>query len=110
MGNLGPLTRSSHRLKTHGRWRLKQPEPGVYLWRSPHGWLYLVDHTGTHSLGKSATASALWDAAMRNSPRARPRAGIEVADEPAGVGVMVDITVDVTPTEDILEYARAHCA
>jgi hypothetical protein len=23
------------------------PEPGLYLWRSPHGRRYLVDHTGT---------------------------------------------------------------
>ncbi|HET6626185.1 MAG TPA: hypothetical protein VFG63_07330 [Nocardioidaceae bacterium] len=35
-----PLVRFHHRLKTHGRWRLRQPEPGTYLWRSPHGWYW----------------------------------------------------------------------
>ncbi len=24
------------------------PEPGIYLWRSPAGRRYLVDHTGSH--------------------------------------------------------------
>jgi len=50
-GNLGPLGRHAHRIKTHGRWTVRQPFDGVYLWRDPHGRLYLVDHTGTHPVG-----------------------------------------------------------
>jgi hypothetical protein len=52
MGNLAWLSRLPHRLKTHGRWRLRQPTPGVMQWRSPHGYWYRVDHQGTHPLGK----------------------------------------------------------
>ena len=50
IGNLAPLTRFHHRLKTHGRWQTAQPFPGIHLWRSPHGRIYLVDHTGTRRL------------------------------------------------------------
>lgn len=52
MDNLAWLARLSHRLKTHGRWRLRQPAPGVFEWRSPHGYWWRVDHAGTHHLGK----------------------------------------------------------
>ena len=48
MPNLGPMTRFHHRIKTHGRWQVRQPFDGVYVWRSPRGRHYLVDHTGTH--------------------------------------------------------------
>jgi hypothetical protein len=44
---LAPLCRRHHRLKTHGRWTYTTLEPGTYLWRSPHGYHYLRDHTGT---------------------------------------------------------------
>nr|MBA2774676.1 hypothetical protein [Nocardioidaceae bacterium] len=54
VGNLGPMTRRHHRIKTHGRWRVQQPYPGIYVWRSPHGRYYLVDHTGTHQPPRSA--------------------------------------------------------
>ena len=47
IGNLGPLTRRHHRTKTFGHWTLNQVWPGVFVWRSPHGHHYLVDHTGT---------------------------------------------------------------
>src|SRR5680860_342321 len=40
---LGPPCRRHHRLKTHGGWTYTMPEPGIYLWRSPHGRRYLVD-------------------------------------------------------------------
>lgn len=36
-GNLGPLCRHHHRLKTHTSWELSQPEPGLFLWTSPTG-------------------------------------------------------------------------
>ncbi|MBY9074655.1 HNH endonuclease [Nocardioides sp. WL0053] len=53
-GNLAPLCRRHHRLKTHGGWSYTQPEPGTYLWRSPHGRRYRVDHTGTAPLDHTA--------------------------------------------------------
>ncbi|CUR56212.1 putative HNH endonuclease [metagenome] len=46
--NLAPLCRRHHRLKTHTRWRYRALNPGNYLWTSPHGHTYHVDHTGTH--------------------------------------------------------------
>jgi hypothetical protein len=54
IGNLAKLTRLHHRVKTHGRWRVKQPFPGILIWRSPYGRLFLVDHTGTRRLPDSA--------------------------------------------------------
>jgi hypothetical protein len=54
IGNLAPMTRFHHRTKTHGRWQVVQPYPGVLVWRSPHGRMYLVDHTGTRRLPRAA--------------------------------------------------------
>ncbi len=47
LSNLGPLSRYTHRLKTHGGWRLTQPEPGVFRWESPLGYQYLVTPQGS---------------------------------------------------------------
>lgn len=52
--NLGPLTRFHHRIKTHSRWGVAQPFDGIFVWRSPHGRHYLVDHTGTHCARSAA--------------------------------------------------------
>jgi hypothetical protein len=52
LDNLAPLTRLPHRAKTHGRWHLDQTRPGEWIWRSPHGYRYRVDHNGTQPLGK----------------------------------------------------------
>jgi hypothetical protein len=60
---LGPFIRFEHRIKTHGRWRVRQPEPGVWIWRSPHGAHYLVSNTGTHNLGNGAFARRIWKTA-----------------------------------------------
>jgi hypothetical protein len=55
-GNLGPMTRFGHRVKTHGRgWCHHQPVPGVYLWRTPHGYWTRVDRHGTRPLDWSPT-------------------------------------------------------
>jgi len=51
LSNLGPLSRYTHRAKTHGGWQLEQPEPGVFWWRSPLGREYIVTATGTTPLG-----------------------------------------------------------
>ena len=58
MGNLAPLGRHAHRIKTHGRWTVRAPFEGIYLWRDPHGRLYLVDHTGTHPVGTHPVGAA----------------------------------------------------
>jgi hypothetical protein len=70
IGNLGPHIRRNHRHKTHGGWQARQPEPGTWLWRSPHRRIYLVNATGTHPLGDTAFADAIWQAAA--SPPQRP--------------------------------------
>jgi hypothetical protein len=48
--NLAPLCRRHHRAKTHAGWRYVVVEPGTYLWRSPHDYRYLRDHTGTRDV------------------------------------------------------------
>ncbi len=48
--NLGPLSRTGHRAKTHAGWRCHQIRPGHWLWRTPYGREYHVDNWGTHDL------------------------------------------------------------
>src|SRR5829696_4950664 len=69
LGNLGALSRSEHRLKTHNRWRVRQPEPGVYMWRSPTNAHYLVTNAGTFTLGDGNFAAIIWSA---TAPPAAP--------------------------------------
>jgi hypothetical protein len=45
--NIAPLCRGHHRAKTTGGWSYTTVEPGVHLWRSPLGYHYLRDATGT---------------------------------------------------------------
>jgi hypothetical protein len=45
--NIAPLCRHHHRIKTHTAWSYTTVEPGVYLWRSPHGYSFLRDFSGT---------------------------------------------------------------
>lgn len=71
LDNLAPMIRFHHRIKTHGRWQLRQPESNVYLWRSPHGRYFRVDATGTHRLSPRAGELA-WHAATRGDPKASP--------------------------------------
>jgi hypothetical protein len=52
--NLARLCRFHHRLKTHGRWRYRREPDGSYLWTSPHGDTWIIDHTGTTPLSKPA--------------------------------------------------------
>ena len=54
MHNLGPMTAFHHRIKTHSRWHVRQPFPGVFVWRSPHGRIYTVDVTGTRKADTAA--------------------------------------------------------
>ena len=75
--NYGPLGRFHHRIKTHGTWTLRQPFAGLYLWRDPHGQIYLVDHTGTHKVTASGTTS--------------------------GAATTYDPDIDVIPTDTVIE-------
>lgn len=50
--NLSPPDGKHHRAKTHAGWRLVQAINGIYVWKSPQGRVYVVDHRGvTHDLG-----------------------------------------------------------
>lgn len=49
--NLAPLCRSHHRAKTFGGWRYRVITPGTYAWRSPHGYTYRTDRSGTTDTG-----------------------------------------------------------
>jgi hypothetical protein len=46
--NSGPLGRRHHRWKTHAGYRARQCGQGRYVWLTPHGLGFLVDHRGTH--------------------------------------------------------------
>ncbi len=48
--NSAPLGRRHHRWKTHAGYTSRQCGDGRYIWRTPHGRYYLVDHTGTRPL------------------------------------------------------------
>ncbi|HET7683192.1 MAG TPA: DUF222 domain-containing protein [Marmoricola sp.] len=55
IGNYGPMKTFHHRIKTHSPGvDVKQPFPGIYLWRDTTGQHYLVDNTGTRALDKDA--------------------------------------------------------
>ena len=43
--NLAPLCRHHHRAKQAQGWQLKQPEPGVLVWRTPAGRSYVTNPT-----------------------------------------------------------------
>lgn len=45
--NAGPMTRHHHRIKTRGPLRVRQPRPGVYVWRTRHQRYRVTDHRGT---------------------------------------------------------------
>ncbi|OYO12574.1 hypothetical protein BI335_15485, partial [Enemella evansiae] len=46
-GNLGPLNRASHRARTHAGFRVEQPSPGVFHWKTPAGQEAWVSRHGT---------------------------------------------------------------
>lgn len=60
LGNLAPLSRYAHRLKTHGGWHLDQPSPGVLVWTSPLGYRYLVTPDGTTTIGRPQPRGDEW--------------------------------------------------
>lgn len=46
--NLIPLRRFSHRVKTHGRWKVQRIDDHTVEWTTRHGFKFRVDRTGTH--------------------------------------------------------------
>lgn len=50
--NLGPLSRTVHRAKTAGLWRMNQVAPGEFEWTSPTGYRYHVALDRTTPLGR----------------------------------------------------------
>ena len=48
--NSGPLGRRHHRWKTHAGYRSRQCGDGRYVWLTPHGLAFLVDHLGTRRI------------------------------------------------------------
>ena len=48
--NSGPLGRRHHRWKTHAGYRSRQCGEGRYVWVTPHGLGFLIDHTGTRPI------------------------------------------------------------
>ncbi|MGA8246013.1 MAG: hypothetical protein WB797_03845 [Nocardioides sp.] len=54
--NCGPLSRRHHRWKTHAGYASRQCGRHRYVWRTPLGRHYLVDHTGTHRIDEQAGA------------------------------------------------------
>jgi hypothetical protein len=49
-GNLGPLSRSAHRAKTHAGWKVVQPQPGVFYWLTRRGQAFKVGPDGTEPI------------------------------------------------------------
>lgn len=48
--NSGPLGRRHHRWKTHAGYQSRQCGKGRYVWLTPNGLGFLVDHAGTHRI------------------------------------------------------------
>ena len=60
VGNLAPLKRFAHRVRTHGGWKLEQSEPGRLIWTSPHGYTYAVTPAGTVRIGRPPPSEHDW--------------------------------------------------
>jgi hypothetical protein len=65
--NAAPLSRTTHRAKTHLGYQLHQLDLGTYLWRTPHGLYRLVNHTGTTPLDHDTGDELLQIARTRRS-------------------------------------------
>ena len=60
------MTGFHHRVKTHGRGDVRQPLPGLYVWRDPHGATYVVDHSGTRRVPRPAANGSRLEAHFSN--------------------------------------------
>ncbi|HWD77998.1 MAG TPA: hypothetical protein VG497_03930 [Kribbella sp.] len=53
-GNLAPLGRFGHRVKTHARgWSVRRIDDKTLEWTTPHGFTFHVDHNGTHRISRA---------------------------------------------------------
>jgi hypothetical protein len=50
--NSGPLGRRHHRWKTHAGYQARQCGQARYVWLTPHGLGFLIDHRGTHPISE----------------------------------------------------------
>jgi hypothetical protein len=57
--NLIPQGRLHHRAKTFGGWRNRRLPSGAVEWISPHGFRFIVDHTGTHPVARTPRTTSL---------------------------------------------------
>ncbi len=73
--NETPNGRPEHRAVTHGGWNRRQPDPGVMLYRAPHGDVYLTNFSGTHDLGYGPFAHAIWKLAQPGHDQQSGRLG-----------------------------------
>ncbi len=97
LANLGFMTGFHHRVKTHAGWQVEQPFPGIYLWRSPHGSIFLVDHTGTRQIRRP-----------RATGEQDPGSAAQIPEQaPAAPTAATAATLAATPTrEPARECAR----
>jgi hypothetical protein len=65
--NLVPACRFHHRVKTHGHWTVERLPDGGFVWTSPHGGTYLVDHTGTRPIDPAREDTTATDAAAADA-------------------------------------------
>ncbi len=70
--NLAPACRGHHRAKTTGGWSYVTVAPGVHLWRSPLGFEFLKDPTGTIDVTPDAERRRLAHEFRRHFGDTRP--------------------------------------
>ena len=63
-GNGGPMTRHHHRIKTHGPMSVRQPLPGLYVWRTPGRRYLATDHRGTRRIDPALGDDVFSDSAL----------------------------------------------
>lgn len=87
---LGPLGRREHRVKTFGAFSVRQPLPGVFLWRTPTGHRYLVTNQGTTHLGRDGppgtaevVSGRVLDGVADEHPAGRPSSQGEARRRPS---------------------------
>ncbi|WP_328994775.1 hypothetical protein OG394_09730 [Kribbella sp. NBC_01245] len=75
--NLGPLSRTPHRAKTHGGWRYRRLPDGAFEWVTRNGTVYRVDHNGTRRISTPRATHVLQTIRPARVRRRRRRATVE---------------------------------
>ena len=78
--NSGPLGRRHHKWKTHAGYRSRQSGAGRYVWTTPNGLAFIVDHTGSRPI----------DPAPSQSDPRRPTQALEIYFAPFDIVVDLD--------------------